>query len=457
MTDYSSQGRTCANNVVDLTHCKDHHSYYTCLSQGSTAHGTVLLQPFNKKKIIGGCSGFLRQEFRELEILDHITKLHYLDQLDNNIKGVDRNSLILSFLKYSKTVNISSNVHPAIRWQSEEILHSHLDIQLPSWQIIKKSQKSKTKKSPDSEQNVLKRKIELQSIENTSSKKFKLDTSIDMTSNKIQNYKTITNSKTYKMQMQTVILNSQPLGLRWNENDWSCAYDSLFFIIFNTFLLSNNHWKFSFHSINDKTYHISNLLYSFQNNGGITEIIRDNIRSILHYENPTWFPYGQIGTSVACVALALFNNQHIRNYLPTYSFPIVHEIIYSGYLNSIFNFINNSFLSYTSHIHSQDISFTNCNIYPPLIIISFTDINISIDKKFILNNSQLCKLVGIVYHGHNHFISRLMLRNDAVWCHDGIHNAGIPIHETNLTNMNINDLWTCRNKQASVVIYKLVS
>jgi len=75
MTDYASQGRTHLYNIVDLTHCRDHLSYYTCLSCGTCAENTIILQPFNEKKITGGCSGFLRQEFRELELLDYITKL----------------------------------------------------------------------------------------------------------------------------------------------------------------------------------------------------------------------------------------------------------------------------------------------------------------------------------------------------------------------------------------------
>jgi hypothetical protein len=32
MTDYASQGKTCPVNVVDLSSCRDHMSYYTCLS-----------------------------------------------------------------------------------------------------------------------------------------------------------------------------------------------------------------------------------------------------------------------------------------------------------------------------------------------------------------------------------------------------------------------------------------
>jgi hypothetical protein len=44
----------------------------------SSVKGTVILQGFDAKKMTGGASGALRQEFREIELLDEIINLHYL-------------------------------------------------------------------------------------------------------------------------------------------------------------------------------------------------------------------------------------------------------------------------------------------------------------------------------------------------------------------------------------------
>jgi hypothetical protein len=75
MTDYGSQGKGREENVVHLNNCKNHHNYYVALSRGYTAEGTCIMQGFDPQKIINGISGYLRQEFRELELLDEITKL----------------------------------------------------------------------------------------------------------------------------------------------------------------------------------------------------------------------------------------------------------------------------------------------------------------------------------------------------------------------------------------------
>ena len=81
MTDYASQGKTREYNVVDLGQMHNHHGYYTALSRGSTAYGTLILSGLHSKHITGGASGALHQEFRELELLDCITTMRYEGKL----------------------------------------------------------------------------------------------------------------------------------------------------------------------------------------------------------------------------------------------------------------------------------------------------------------------------------------------------------------------------------------
>ncbi|TFK50556.1 hypothetical protein OE88DRAFT_1631068, partial [Heliocybe sulcata] len=97
MTDYASQGRTRPNNVVDLNNCSNHQSYYTCLSRSASAEGTIMIQGFDPNKIMGEASGYLRQEFRELETLDHITELHFDNALPSHIEGHRRNTLVTAY------------------------------------------------------------------------------------------------------------------------------------------------------------------------------------------------------------------------------------------------------------------------------------------------------------------------------------------------------------------------
>ncbi|KAH7918320.1 hypothetical protein BV22DRAFT_994032, partial [Leucogyrophana mollusca] len=61
MTDYTAQGKTRLFNVVDLQHSSSHQSYYTCLSQSTSAEGTAIVQGFDRSKITGSVSGWLWQ------------------------------------------------------------------------------------------------------------------------------------------------------------------------------------------------------------------------------------------------------------------------------------------------------------------------------------------------------------------------------------------------------------
>src|SRR6201992_848588 len=102
MTDYGSQGKSRSTNVVHLNNCKDHRSYYVALSRGRSAENTVILQGFNEKKIMKGMNenGYLRQEFRELEILDEITRLRCEGKLPRSVTGIYRGQLLASYRKW---------------------------------------------------------------------------------------------------------------------------------------------------------------------------------------------------------------------------------------------------------------------------------------------------------------------------------------------------------------------
>jgi hypothetical protein len=63
MTDYASQGKTRPQNPVNLSHCRNFQSIYTCLSRSSSAAGTLIIQGFNAAKVTKGLPGHLRQEF----------------------------------------------------------------------------------------------------------------------------------------------------------------------------------------------------------------------------------------------------------------------------------------------------------------------------------------------------------------------------------------------------------
>ena len=100
ITDFGSQGKTQPYNVCDLNNLQTHQSYYTALSWSASAEGTLILQGFDPWKFTGKCSGALRQEFGELEILDEITWLRYEGKHSVKVYGNIQNTLIKKFCEW---------------------------------------------------------------------------------------------------------------------------------------------------------------------------------------------------------------------------------------------------------------------------------------------------------------------------------------------------------------------
>jgi hypothetical protein len=141
MTDYTSQGKTRPKNTVNLSNCRSHQSYYTCLSRSATASGTIIVQSFSPRLITSGASGYLRQEFCELELLDEITKLRYEGELPDHIQGKFRNPLIRAYQKWKGTEYVPPLTHPALKWSVQDPLPLLSVVTDAPWQIIDKKKK----------------------------------------------------------------------------------------------------------------------------------------------------------------------------------------------------------------------------------------------------------------------------------------------------------------------------
>ena len=82
---------------MDLKRSRNHQAVYTALSRGTSAETTVILRDFKESKIMGGISGFLRQEFRELDMLGEITELQFEGKLPFGVVQSMRASTLAAY------------------------------------------------------------------------------------------------------------------------------------------------------------------------------------------------------------------------------------------------------------------------------------------------------------------------------------------------------------------------
>ena len=109
MTDYASQGKTRKYNVVDLGQTRNHHGYYTALSRGSTAYGTLILSGLHSKHITGGASGALHQE---LKLLDCITTMRYEGKLPAKMAMANRRNTLIEMFRQHKEIDFIPHTMP---------------------------------------------------------------------------------------------------------------------------------------------------------------------------------------------------------------------------------------------------------------------------------------------------------------------------------------------------------
>ena len=240
MTDYACQGKTRLFNVVDLSYCRDHQSYYTCLSRSASSAGTVIIQGFNSDIITKGASGYLRQEFRELEILNEITKLIYEQNNSSyQFNGTTRNMLLRQYQNIQEMLLV---LNDDIKQSSADSISEIQPITDSAWQIIDRhtstfdkncTQLAETSKFIPAKGTTGLEKLSTDPVPKLQSKKRKLDNQI--------------RSSAKKAYTIPEVHYNEPIGLKWDEVNYSCAYDSLFTILCNLFLENPDHWIGIFH------------------------------------------------------------------------------------------------------------------------------------------------------------------------------------------------------------------
>ena len=235
MTDYAAQGKTRPYNIVHLNSCRSHMSYYTALSRSASAAGTIIVQGFDPSKITRGCSGYLRQEFREHEILDDITKLRYEGKLPSHVQGLLRNNLIRSYQKWKGTDYVPELVDEQLKWSANDPMNLLPIVTDSPWELTAKDNRS-TKVSAKVPNTFVPAKGSMPVKTNKHVLEDKQTTSAQK------------KRKTYRQ--DTDIDVNAPLGLEWDSTDYSCSYDALFGILYNIWIQNPDKWYSEFNYIN---------------------------------------------------------------------------------------------------------------------------------------------------------------------------------------------------------------
>ncbi|KAH9920732.1 hypothetical protein B0H21DRAFT_701913 [Amylocystis lapponica] len=422
MTDYASQGRTRPYNPCHLRHCRGHQSIYTALSRSSSLAGTAILDSFGDSSLTGGAAGSLRREFRELEILDEITRLHFesLGVVPFSLASPTRASIISAYQTWRGARHVPHRVDAALRWERDPF-------------------------KPPSEPN----KWMLVSAPPPPQKRSRMEAS----ANDVPR-------KRVKLAKWAVVVTppSPPVlhGFIWDSDNWSCAYDSLLTIMWNMYLVAGDQWLNTVTSQNALTASLLNGFALARNDLRLLEMIRNRLRDLLFSIDGTRFARrGPVTASVVDVAEQLLTS--VVPYGTTRNTCSRCGLVASDVSMTSFVWTMYPSLWASPNIGHTTVSTATCmtsiaqhtlqsrcrtctsgmvqtlnvtheppvialEIFPPSAI--YPTIDLSLTVQIQCNGTpHAMHLAGVVYAGFNHFTSRFIDRTDAVWFYDGASTA----------------------------------
>jgi hypothetical protein len=458
MTDYSSQGWTLERNLINPSGLKNHQSMYTALSRATTAKGTVLLQSFDSKKITGGISGDLRQEFRELEILNEITHLKYEQKLPTNVTGLTRNELIHSYRQWKGHSYVPDQVPDEIKWDRKDVFRTVRAPLLP-WRILDESQKIKESELPKSS-------ITGDFVPAIGSSPLKRPHS--PTEDSVPPGKRCRGLQFSSSQVG-------PAGLKWDSAHWSCPYDSIFSILADVWLQNPIEWTARFTSINHYLGTFARGLAAVTDGSKTLENIRDEVRELLFQKDPISFHKDERRSYLDLIAKELVNTSNLLTQIDVdcdqcgfqqvdgaLGYHILVDFVLQG--GNTAQGINNRQTKRKERCHICRVRSDARELFndaPNILMMETSTLGQQpyIPSKTIKvlygeNRSTTLALRGIVYWiPQIHFVARIITKDKEVWYTDGMVNDGKPEFERKLSEFRITELAWHDDKPAALAIY----
>ena len=486
MTDYASQGKTRPYNVVHLNSCRSHQSYYTCLSRSANAAGTIIIQGFDPSKITTGCSGYLRQEFREHEILDDITRLRYESQLPDHVQGVLRNPLIRAYQKWRGTSYVPEKTDTLLKWSPIDPMKLLPVVTDTPWQLVGKSKvkisgtNATTSFIPakGSKPTIVKRHT-VDEASSSPSKRHKTQISEGRKPSAVSTKHSLDQASSSAPKRQKTYTSDDailpsPLGLQWDEDNYSCAYDAFFGILYNIWVLDPEKWTGYFKRIDEQ--YLGLLASGFQEvlHGELSlENTRDEVRQVLHDAYPDMFPMGQTGTSVGDLAFRMLESEnHIANsqYMCpncgrssaserdkrfSYKFDADCDTP-SSTANWVTQMENNT-NKRCPDCPCNMVKLVSYSMLPSILVFEYPELDIETNHKIKLQShdgeGKTLYLRGIVYHGQDHFVSRIIGPEGNMWFHDGISTGSCCTNDGHLNMIDNEALRRHENKLLVLSVY----
>ncbi|VDB90195.1 unnamed protein product [Peniophora sp. CBMAI 1063] len=468
MTDYASQGRTRPINIVDLEDCRTHQSVYTCLSRASTIKGTVIFRMCSLSKVTGGLSGYLRQEFRELELLSEITRLRWEGTLKPGVGGNTRSTLLRSYLRIYGQRSCPDHVHSELKWSNATpIVIDYDDDDNFVWKTVGAAQSVPNEAGSATEDAAKK---------NDSRKRKRADPVI-------RNKMDIVEPAAKKKRTSA----PEPFrGMAWDSSTQSCAYDSALTIFLNIYNLNVRKWQDVVH-VNEIFTEVVNYWRNDLVAGTLNqaELARESLQTRLNLISPDCFPNDGRPTDLTALLQRLLEHPggNMMTQVtkcgrcqregtdiietPVWMIPAkAKSQTLAAEIKQRFSRASNRGCEACTHTSVSERVLLNPDNPPPFLALLLEDglehgrgvAEPKLQNQTTVTTEDGKKVVyktrGLIYSGNNHFCVRLIGRNGAVYYNDGATTAERCIPEGKLTELD--DPYVMKGRRLRFIILSIV-
>ncbi len=440
------------------------------LSRSASYDGTLILPDytdrncvaFDPKKIQGMCSGHLRQEFRELELLDHITTLMYEGVLPSTVYGDRRYNLIETFQTVYGPLYVPVTVDKSLKWTRSDPLElsDHTIFQWDTSKFDHLPVNQLTSVSNTTVQPALPLTLSFSSTIVLSPKR-KITPMKPPTKQKgcTSDLPQISEKKQYitgqDRDSNYYDMHIEPMGCKWHNN--SCAYDSIIFVLYNVWRADPDYLTEHYSSLNNEWLGLfTQSFQSYAQHQYSLEEVREFIRRHMNTAFPNLFVFG-CNTSVEAIVSKIFtgsdkfnesyykcSNNHKSTYVASYNCAFAPGGTGRAQWSTIQDYLNISAaraLQNACAVCNAPVVKYDTFLYAPVLIVilvSGSTTPADIDLKFFMNGKHVWyDLQGIIYYGQVHFTARYIDAKHQVWFNDGIQTGCTAVCEGNVQAVDL--------------------
>lgn len=260
-----------------------------------------------------------------------------------------------------------------------------------------------------------------------------------------------------------------PVGLIWDEANFSCGYDSLISVLADIWTYHPAFWTSQWTEKNEFLGVLGKGLSKVCENLATLESIRDEIRGLLFARDHNDFPFGQMGVAIDKLTHAFFEDKTITSsdiYICSQcgennSVGMLNCVISTGTargtMNSVLKTIQTRRQGRCKTCH-QAVNITRVFSQPPNLLAMVVAPDLVTVTKSVkvqcIDQSTSVHLRGVIYWvNENHFIARIITPDQTVWLNDGIIHGRDSVYEGELSDFSSKLLSSYNGEPACVYIY----